>query len=187
MKGIPAETCDRKPDASEIKEKLQQLRERKNKYEKYKEHLDKTGENEISTTDPDARLMCNNNNNVDVSYNIQTTVDSKHKIIVDFKVSQKPNDLGELDNMALRAKKLFKGKEFEALADKGYYKAEDLKKCVENGITPYVTKQIYSNGTGDRDFYGDRFKYDKDKNVYICPAGKELYYARDRKQKGKAS
>lgn len=183
--GDTTETCDRKPDASEIKEKLQQLRERKNKYEKYKEHLDKTGENEISTTDPDARLMCNNNNNVDVSYNIQTTVDSKHKIIVDFKVSQKPNDLGELDNMALRAKKLFKGKEFEVLADKGYYKAEDLKKCVENGITPYVTKQIYSNGTGDRDFYGDRFKYDKDKNVYICPAGKELYYARDRKQKGK--
>jgi transposase len=183
--GDTTETCDRKPDASEIKEKLQQLRERKNKYEKYNEHLDKTGENEISTTDPDARLMCNNNNNVDVSYNIQTTVDSKHKIIVDFKVSQKPNDLGELDNMALRAKKLFKGKEFEALADKGYYKAEDLKKCVENGITPYVTKQIYSNGTGDRDFYGDRFKYDKDKNVYICPAGKELYYARDRKQKGK--
>lgn len=183
--GDTTETCDRKPDASEIKEKLQQLRERKNKYEKYKEHLDKTGENEISTTDPNARLMCNNNNNVDVSYNIQTTVDSKHKIIVDFKVSQKPNDLGELDNMALRAKKLFKGKEFEALADKGYYKAEDLKKCVENGITPYVTKQIYSNGTGNRDFYGDRFKYDKEKNVYICPAGKELYYARDRKQKGK--
>lgn len=183
--GDTSETCDRKPDASEIKERLQKLKDRKEKYEGYKDQLDKTGENEISATDPDARLMCNNNNNVDVSYNVQTTVDSKHNIIVDFKVSQKPNDLGELDNMALRAKKLFKGKEFEVLADKGYYKAEDLKKCVENGITPYVTKQIYSNGTGDRDFYGDRFKYDKDKNVYICPAGKELYYARDRKQKEK--
>lgn len=182
--GDTTETCDRKPDASEIKERLKQLKDRKKKYEGYKEHLDKTGENEISSTDPDARLMCNNNN-IDVSYNVQTTVDSKHNIIVDFKVSQKPNDLGELDNMALRAKKLFKGKEFEVLADKGYYKAEDLKKCVENGITPYVSKQIYSNGTGERDFYGDRFKYDKDKNVYICPAGKELYYARDRKQKGK--
>jgi len=56
--------------------------------------------NEISTTDPDARLMCNNNNNVDVSYNVQTTVDAKHKLIADFKVTQKPNDLGELDNMA---------------------------------------------------------------------------------------
>ncbi|MDF2566370.1 MAG: hypothetical protein K0Q53_2774 [Massilibacillus sp.] len=60
--------------------------------------------------------MCNNNNNVDVSYNVQTTVDAKYKLIADFKVMQKPNDLGELDNMALRAKKLFGGKDFEALA-----------------------------------------------------------------------
>jgi hypothetical protein len=129
--------------------------------------------------------MCNNNNNVDVSYNVQTTVDAKHKLIADFKVTRKPNDLGELDNMALRAKKLFGGKDFEALADKGYYKASDLKKCVENGITPYVTKQIYSNGTGDKDFYTDKFQYDKDKKIYICPAGKELYYYRNRTRKDK--
>ncbi|PKM80142.1 MAG: hypothetical protein CVU88_04860 [Firmicutes bacterium HGW-Firmicutes-13] len=157
--GDIVEAHDRKPTAGEIKERLKELRERKQKYEGYKKRLEETGENEISTTDPDARLMCNNNNNVDVSYNVQTTVDSKHKLIVDFKVTQKPNDLGELDNMALRAKKLFGGKDFEALADKGYYKAEDLKKCVENGITPYVTKQIYSNGTEDKDSSLELKKY----------------------------
>jgi transposase len=183
--GDLAETCDRKPDTGEIEKRLQELRNRKEKYETYKKQLEENGKNEISTTDPDARLMCNNNNNVDVSYNIQTTVDSKHKLIADFKASQKPNDLGELDNMALRAKKLFGGKEFEVLADKGYYKAEDLKKCVENGITPYVTKQIYSNGTGDIDFYTDKFQYDKSRNVYICPAKKELQYYRQRTNKDK--
>lgn len=179
------ESSDRKPDASEIKRRIEELRSRRQKYEDYKTKLEESGQNEISTTDPDARLMCNNNNNVDVSYNIQATVDAKHKLIADFKVTQKPNDLGELDNMALRAKKLFEGKGFDALADKGYYKAEDLKKCVENGITPYLTKQKYSNGTGDRDFYGDKFKYDKEKNVYVCPAGKELHYSRDRIEKRK--
>ncbi|MEW6572220.1 MAG: hypothetical protein AB1374_01085 [Bacillota bacterium] len=127
--GDEAEACDRKPDAAEIKQRIQELRDRKKKYEQYQKQLKESGANEISTTDPDARLMSNNNNNVDVSYNVQTTVDSKHKLIADFKVTQKPNDLGELDNMALRAKKLFGGKEFEVLADKGYYKAEDLKKC----------------------------------------------------------
>lgn len=179
------EACDRKPNEEEINKRIQELRERKEKYEAYKKQLKEKGENEISTTDPDARLMCNNNNSVEVSYNVQTTVDSKYKLIVDFKVSQKPNDLGELDNMALRAKKLFNGKEFEILADKGYYRAEDLKKCIENGITPYVTKQKYSNGTGDKDFYPDRFQYDKDRNLYICPAGKELFYVRERRQKEK--
>lgn len=180
-----AETNDRSPNTEEIQKRIQELKNRKLKYETYQKQLKKNGNNEISTTDPDARLMANNNNNVDVSYNIQTTVDAKHKLIADFKVSQKPNDLGELDNMALRAKKLFGGKDFEVLADKGYYKAEDLKKCTENGITPYVAKQIYSNGTGDKDFYNDRFQYDKDKDVYICPAGKELFYYRQRTQKDK--
>lgn len=177
----------RQPGAEEIKERLKELRERKKKYQSHQKQLEKSGNNEISTTDPDARLMCNNNNNVDVSYNVQTTVDAAHKLIVDFKVSQKPNDLGELDNMALRAKKLFGGKDFEVLADKGYYKAEDLKKCVENGITPYVARQVYSNGTGDKEFYIDKFRYEKDKNVYICPAGQELAYAKDRKNKGKVT
>jgi transposase len=183
--GDLVETCDRKPSAQEIEKRVQELKNRKKKYETYQKQLDTSEKNEISTTDPDARLMCNNNNNVDVSYNVQTTVDAKHKLIADFKVTQKPNDLGELDNMALRAKKLFGGKDFEALADKGYYKAGDLKKCVENGITPYVTKQIYSNGTGDKDFYTDKFQYDKEKRIYICPAGKELYYYRNRTQKDK--
>ncbi|MDD2498584.1 MAG: IS1182 family transposase [Desulfitobacteriaceae bacterium] len=153
--------------------------------EGYQKSLEKSCQTEISTTDPDPRLMSNSNNNVDVSYNVQTTVDSKHKLIADFKVSQKPNDLGELDNMALRAKKLFRDQDFEVLADKGYYKAEDLKKCVEKGITPYVAKQTYSNGTGDKDFYSDKFKYDIEKNVYICPNDKELYYSRARKSKDK--
>ena len=65
-------------------------------------------------------------------------------------------------------------KTFEILADKGYYLASDLKKCVDNGITPYVSKQTYSNGTGDKDFYQDKFKYNKEKNVYICPAEKNF-------------
>lgn len=179
------ETSDKKCSSDEINEKIQELKSRKEKHKGYKQRLEESGQNEISTTDPDARLMSNSNNNVDVSYNVQTTVDAKHKLIADFKVSQKPNDLGELDNMALRAKKLFRGQDFEVLADKGYYKVEDLKKCVEKGITPYVAKQTYSNGTGDKDFYPGKFKYNKEENVYICPDGKILYYFRIRKNKGK--
>jgi hypothetical protein len=38
-----------------------------------------------------------------------------------------------------------------------------------------VTKQISSNATGVREFYGDKFKYDKERDIYICPQGKELY------------
>lgn len=182
--GDKTEASLEKPDVNTIKERIQQLRERKEKYESYQRKLKQSGENEISTTDPDSRLMANHNN-VEVSYNVQTTVDAKHKLIADFKVTQKPNDLGELDNMALRAKKLFRNKTFEVLADKGYYQPKDLKKCTENGITVYITKQTYANGTKDPAFYADQFKYDPERKVYICPGGKELYYARERKKDGK--
>lgn len=78
-----------------------------------KGQLKEKGENEILVTDPDARLMCNNNRNVDVSYNIQTTADARHNLIADCKVLQKLNNQGELDNITLRARKLFGGKDFE--------------------------------------------------------------------------
>jgi len=141
--GDRAEASLKKPEAHTIKERIQQLKNRRERYTQYQGKLRQSEENEISTTDPDSRLMANHNN-VEVSYNVQTTVDAKHKLIADFKVTPKPNDLGELDNMALRAKKLFRDKTFEALADKGYYQPKDLKKCTENGITVYITKQTYA-------------------------------------------
>jgi len=178
------ESIDRKPTSEEIKEKIKQLRERKQKYHDYQKELEE-GKSEISTTDPDARLMASNNNGMDVSYNVQATVDSKHKMVTDYEVTNSPNDLGQLSQMALRTKDFYEVDKLEALSDKGYYEAEDLKTCVENGITPYVSRQTYSNGTGDKDFYPDKFTYDKEKDVYICPAGEELSYARTRKTKDK--
>ena len=179
-----AEASLKKPDAKTITERIQQLRDRKEKYESYQRRLKQSGENEISTTDPDSRLMTNNNH-VEVSYNVQTTVDAKHKLIADFKVTSKPNDLGQLAPMALRAKRLFGNKTFEVLADKGYYQAQDLQKCTEKGITLYVAKQTHANTTKDQAFYSDQFKYNKTKNAYLCPAGKELHYYRIRKKDGK--
>jgi len=103
-------------------------------------------------------------------------------LIVDFKVTQKPNDLCELGDMAIRAKEIFEVKDLAVVADKGYYKSEELKKCVENGITPDVTKQKHSNATGDKDFYAYNFDYDKEKDIYICPAGEKLsFYANSTK------
>ena len=145
---------DRQPDAREITKRIQQLRDRKEKYQQYRRKLKQIGQNKISTTDPDSQLMTNNNH-VKVSYNVQTTVDAKHKLIADFKVTQKPNDLGQLAHMTLRAKRLFSHKTFEVLAGKGYHQAQDLQKCTEKGITLYVTKQTHANTTKDQAFYSD--------------------------------
>lgn len=168
------EVSSRTPDREEVKKRVNELKKRKETYQNYQDKIKNKEVSEISTTDPDARLMAVNNNGVDVCYNVQTVVDSKHKLVVDSNVINNPTDHGQLGEMAGRAKKIFEVGSIKALADKGYYNAEDLKFCEKEGITTYVAKQIFSNATGEREFYSDKFEYNKEKNVYICPAGYEL-------------
>lgn len=71
------ESMDRKPSADETKKRIEELKTRKEIYKNYKHELKETVNNEISTKDPDARLMAMNNNGIDMCYNIQPVVDSK--------------------------------------------------------------------------------------------------------------
>ena len=170
--------------AEEIKDIVRKLRERKLTFQETKQRMKDTGQTEISTTDPDARMMSNNNNTVDISYNIQTAVDAKHKLIIDYKVINQPNDQGQLAVMGRRVKKIL-GKTFTLLADKGYYQAADLKKCARQGLTTYITKQTFATKTGDPDFFPNKFRYNPARGTYTCPAGQELFPGRSRSHQGK--
>ena len=139
---------------------------------------------EISTTDPDARLMKVNNNGADVCYNVQTAVDQKNKLIVDYDVINNAADQGNLYEMAEKAKETLGVEEIKALADKGYYSTLDLKKCEGNKIETYVAKPRNTGSVANPDFYQDRFQYDQEQNIYICPAGQPLYPSRIRKING---
>lgn len=174
-----------KYSSEEIKEKLEYLKQRKNAYEAIEQGLKESGETEISTVDPDSRLMENKKNGLEMGYNLQIAVDAKHKLIVDFDVTQNASDQGNLNSMSLKAKDAFDMKEkdkLELLADKGFYQAEDLKKCEDNNTITYVSKQAYANSTNDREFYTDKFKYDKDRDIYLCPGGYELNKIKHRKE-----
>ena len=56
------------PSAEEIQRRIEELKSRKEKYIAISQQMEQTGATEISTTDPDARLMAVNNNKVEVSY-----------------------------------------------------------------------------------------------------------------------
>lgn len=174
-----------KYNAEELKEKIAFLKKRKESYESLEKELKDSGATEISTVDPDSRLMENKKNGLEMGYNLQVAVDSKNKLIVDFDITQNASDQGNLNSMSLKAKEVF-GKdetdELELLADKGFYQAEDLMRCEENNTATYVSKQVYANSTNDREFYTDKFKYDKEKDCYICPAGFELKKIKHKKE-----
>ena len=54
--------------------------------------LERTGENQISLTDPDSRAMAAHTN-VGVGYNIQIAVDAKNKMIVEQAVTNQVVDM----------------------------------------------------------------------------------------------
>jgi transposase len=174
-----------KYNTKELKEKIELLRQRKETYEELGKQLNESGDKEISTVDPDSRLMENKKNGLEMAYNLQTAVDSKHNLIVDFDVTQNAADQGNLNSMSQKSKEVF-GKdekdELDVLGDKGYYQAEDLKECEKNNTITYVSKQTYSNSTNDRDFYTDKFRYDKERDIYLCPANEELKRVKHRKE-----
>ncbi len=67
------------------------------------DRLDKSGETQVSRTDPDARLLAKSGQRI-AGYNVQIAVDDKHKLIVASEVVNDGNDTGQLHAMAKAAK-----------------------------------------------------------------------------------
>lgn len=118
--------------------------------------------------------MSVSNNGTDISHNVQTAVDEKHHLIVAVDVTSNAQDNGQLTPMVEMAKAELGIDKITVLADKGYYNGDCLKHCFENGTTAIISRQKFGNATGNSDYTNDKFIYDKEKDIYICPMGKEL-------------
>ena len=176
---------DVKPTTTEqLKEKIEQLRRRKLQHETIEKQLKESGESQISLTDTDSRRM-KVNQGTDVCYNLQTVVDSKHKLILEHEVTNDPTDQAQLSKMAQRAKQTLGVSELEVVADRGYYDGAEVKKCEQAGITVYVAKQQTSANQKHGLFTKEDFRYNSQKDCYECPAGKDLSYRYDTLELGR--
>jgi len=167
----------------ELKEKIKSLTDKKEEYQKLEEQLKNSDQTQICLTDPDSRLMRTGHNGKDVCYNVQIAVDAKHNMLIDYEVTNHTSDLNELSSISIKAKETLGVEKTETLADTGYYNGKEVKNCIENGITPYVSKPQFS-GNG-KEFDRNKFSYDGLKDIYTCPNGNELKYKKSRKEKDK--
>jgi transposase len=158
-----------------LQEKIAQLQERKDDYEELSGQLDEEDDQQISTTDPDAKLM-HTRQGAEVCYNVQSAVDSKNKLIVAHDVVNEVNDYQQLSGMAKEAKEILGVEKIEAVADKGYYSNVEVQQCVEHGITPYMEKADTSANTKLGLYGKSKFTFDPVKDIYHCPGKQELDY-----------
>jgi transposase len=168
-----AESETSEVSAAELQAKLAALQEKQVVYEGLRQQLAESGEKQISLTDADARLM-KGRQGQHVSYNVQIAVDSKHKLVADFAVTNEGNDVNCLAEMAQGAQRELGVKELKVCADRGYYNTAQIKTCEDAGIEVHMERPAPRQVEGI--FPLEQFTYDAPKDSYICPAGKRLSY-----------
>jgi hypothetical protein len=160
-----------------------------------KQNDKKIGENkkelQSNVTDNDSAKMHTSHGMVQ-GYNAQAIVDSKHQVIVHGEAIGKGLDNANLppviDGAKENLERIGKGKDYfkgkVLTADSSYHSVTNIAKCSEEKIDAYIPDNKFRNR--DKRFasrlgYRPRskfsfadFKYDGDKDEYICPNGKHL-------------
>jgi transposase len=167
------ESSGNREPAQKLAEKIAALKERRGRYAELTEELERTGESQISLTDADSRAMASYPK-VGVGYNAQVAVDAKHKLIVEQHVTNAGSDLGLLAQTARAAKEALGVARIGAVADKGYYKGEDIQACEEAGIDAYVARPQRGSAVRNGFFRKEDFRYHAATDNYLCPGGQRL-------------
>ena len=115
------------------------------------------------------------NNITEVAYNVQTTVDAKHNLPIDYKVTNH-NDKKAMGNMLQRAKSIMRSNEFTALYDKGYHTGSEFDIAESLGIDVMVAipGKPLSSQAPDPEYNVGNFIYNENENTYTCPQGHTL-------------
>jgi transposase len=129
----------------------------------------------ISLTDPQAAWVAYRKIRSIFAYHANYLIDHKLGVIVD----AEGNRANRIDEnracvaMVERAARRFALKPKRLAADTAYGTARTLKTLVEHGIEPHIPvmdKSARNDGTFSR----ADFQYDQERDLYICPGGKEL-------------
>ena len=62
----------------------------------------------------------------------------------------------------------------DVVADRGYFKIEDIEACEKAGCIPHVPRPQRGSSAREGLYRKDEFRYDAERDAYVCPAGKVL-------------
>ena len=174
----------REVTAQELKQKIASMEAKMEELKTYEAEVEAHADKQVSLTDPDARSMMKAGGGSTVGYNVQTAVDSKHHLIAAHEVTNVPTDRSQLSSMAGKAKRALDAKALTVIADPGYYKGEEIVDCYAAGIKALVPK-VDTSGSKIKGRYSKAdFRYDAERNEYVCPAGQRLTYRFDSVEHG---
>jgi len=115
-----------------LQDKIAALKEQMNALKDIEIKVNETPDKQLSLTDPDARSMKSRGEGI-VGCNVQTAVDAKHHLIVAHEVTNVGIDRDQLTNMAKQAHAAIGIEKLTVVADRGYFKSEEILNCDQAG------------------------------------------------------
>ena len=160
-----------------LKEKLLKLEEEVQRLKAIEKQVLASPDGQISLTDPDCRSMATSGRGSGmVAYNVQSAVDTTNHLIVAHEVTNVGSDRSQLASMGKAAKAALHTDTLDAVADRGYFKGEEILACELSGITVTLPKPQTSGAKSEGRFGKQDFVYLPGENAYCCPAGEKLKY-----------
>jgi len=130
--------------------------------------LEQSGEPQISTSHLESRQLMTRNNICEVFYSVQSVVDAKHYLPIDYKVTNE-NDSKAMGAMLRRTKTILQTSQFTALYHKGYHTGSEIKKAVEMGVNVMAAIPGVVSFAPDENYNFDKFIYNEKVDTYTCP------------------
>ena len=161
-------------NTDELNAAISKLKDHRESLSRLQESLKESGETQIAKTDPDCKKMRTGHQGIDMCYNVQIAVDSKHKLIVAHDVTNDTNDLNQLAPMAKQSKEILEVETLDLTADKGFFNEEQIAECEGNDIKCYIPTPNNSQNKSKGLFTYKDFIYDEKNDLYNCPGKEKL-------------
>ncbi len=180
-----AEEADRLEDEAygegtgrELPPELLDAKKRKEKLSEIAERLKESGRKNISASDAECRVM-KTTGGLRPAYNVQITVDKENLVIVGADVTNSESDHGQLSAQLKEVEENTGCKPDVVLADTGYCDEGTLKTLSSSGQDALIPPQEQNPGRDRNNLFDSRcFFRDRERDVLVCPAGKDLTYRR---------
>ena len=163
--------------AEHLKQKVETVKAEMQRLKQIGKQMAAAPDGQVSLTDPDAHSMATSGHRTGVvGYNVQTAVDAKTHLIVTHEVTNLGSDRSQLSSMAKQTREAMGVEKLTALADRGYFKSEEILECERAGIDALVSKPQTSNNQAKGQFDKRDFRYIAADDEYQCPAGQRAIW-----------